>query len=372
MHRLFDPLIDAAAGLGAGLDWKTSPAGAHRHRRARRPRVPDLPTTGPDHEKIFTAVVRVAGERPRLRHRPQQEGGRAGGRRRRVARAARAATRARSEAETDAGAARGRGGPARAAAARSAAAPSPSVEVLHPRAVRRHVPGADDFAARLTGRLLTRHGAPRQVPVAAARTPAGRAAASRAPRDERAAASCSRSAPDEVHLRVRLRFVDDGRELRFVDQRTFGGLSVDGARRRRACRHRSRTSRATRWTPRSTTTRSSSALRRRRTGIKRALLDQTLVSGIGNIYADEALWRAAAALCPRHRHADAGREAARLLGHVRDGDGRGAGGGRHVVRLAVRQRQRPERLLRPVAGRRTARSASRARGAGRRCAGTRS
>ncbi len=34
------------------------------------------------------------------------------------------------------------------------------------------------------------------------------------------------------------------------------------------------------------------ALRRKRTGIKRALLDQSLVSGIGNIYADEALWRA--------------------------------------------------------------------------------
>jgi formamidopyrimidine-DNA glycosylase len=34
------------------------------------------------------------------------------------------------------------------------------------------------------------------------------------------------------------------------------------------------------------------ALRRRRTGVKRALLDQSLISGIGNIYADEALWRA--------------------------------------------------------------------------------
>jgi formamidopyrimidine-DNA glycosylase len=33
-------------------------------------------------------------------------------------------------------------------------------------------------------------------------------------------------------------------------------------------------------------------LRRRRTDVKRALLDQSLVSGIGNIYADEALWRA--------------------------------------------------------------------------------
>ena len=34
------------------------------------------------------------------------------------------------------------------------------------------------------------------------------------------------------------------------------------------------------------------ALRRKHTGIKRALLDQTLVSGVGNIYADEALWHA--------------------------------------------------------------------------------
>jgi len=33
------------------------------------------------------------------------------------------------------------------------------------------------------------------------------------------------------------------------------------------------------------------ALRRKRTGVKRALLDQTLVSGVGNIYADESLWR---------------------------------------------------------------------------------
>jgi formamidopyrimidine-DNA glycosylase len=33
-------------------------------------------------------------------------------------------------------------------------------------------------------------------------------------------------------------------------------------------------------------------LRRKQTGVKRALLDQSLVSGVGNIYADEALWRA--------------------------------------------------------------------------------
>jgi formamidopyrimidine-DNA glycosylase len=33
-------------------------------------------------------------------------------------------------------------------------------------------------------------------------------------------------------------------------------------------------------------------LRLRQSAVKRALLDQTLVSGIGNIYADESLWRA--------------------------------------------------------------------------------
>jgi len=33
-------------------------------------------------------------------------------------------------------------------------------------------------------------------------------------------------------------------------------------------------------------------LARRNTGVKRALLDQTLLSGVGNIYADEALWAA--------------------------------------------------------------------------------
>ncbi len=59
------------------------------------------------------------------------------------------------------------------------------------------------------------------------------------------------------------------------------------------------------------------ALRRRRTGIKRALLDQTLVSGIGNIYADEALWRACLhGARPTDRLT---RPAVRrLLGHVRD------------------------------------------------------
>ena len=59
------------------------------------------------------------------------------------------------------------------------------------------------------------------------------------------------------------------------------------------------------------------ALRRRRTGVKRALLDQTLISGVGNIYADESLWRARLHWA---RPTDTlTRPTARvLLGHVRD------------------------------------------------------
>ena len=96
--------------------------------------------------------------------------------------------------------------------------------------------------------------------------------------------------PDETHLRVRLAFTDDGPELRFVDQRTFGGLAVvdlvDGVPVPVA--HIGRDP----LDPDFDDDAWVAALRRRRTGLKRALLDQSLASGIGNIYADEALWRA--------------------------------------------------------------------------------
>ena len=82
-----------------------------------------------------------------------------------------------------------------------------------------------------------------------------------------------------------------GPDLRFTDQRTFGHLALapGGAVLPAADRaHRARPDGARL----STRPRSSAGCAARRTGIKRALLDQSLVSGIGNIYADEALWRA--------------------------------------------------------------------------------
>jgi formamidopyrimidine-DNA glycosylase len=166
-----------------------------------------------------------------------------------------------------------------------------SVEVLHPRAIRRHVLGAGDFSGRLAGRKI----------VATRRR--GKYLWLELSDDVALIAHLGMSgqlliqpsgAPDEKHLRVRFRFDDDGPELRFVDQRTFGGFLVDdlvtadGTSLPSAIAHIGRDP----MDPRFDLTATVAAMRRKRTEVKRALLDQNLVSGIGNIYADEALWRA--------------------------------------------------------------------------------
>lgn len=102
------------------------------------------------------------------------------------------------------------------------------------------------------------------------------------------------TAPLEKHCHARFA-LDDGRELRFVDQRTFGGLQlVDLAADEHSdalipevIRHIAPDPLEPAFGLRETVRR----MRRKHTQIKRALLDQTLVSGIGNIYADESLWR---------------------------------------------------------------------------------
>ncbi|MEU0145023.1 bifunctional DNA-formamidopyrimidine glycosylase/DNA-(apurinic or apyrimidinic site) lyase [Streptomyces sp. NPDC006288] len=164
-----------------------------------------------------------------------------------------------------------------------------AVEVLHLRAVRRHLAGGADFAARLRGlRFGTamRRGKYLWIPL-----------------DEEASSMLGHlgmsgqllvqpeDAADEKHLRVRIRFDDAlGTELRFVDQRTFGGLSLhentpDGLPD--VIAHIARDP----LDPAFDDAAFHVALRLRRTTVKRALLDQSLISGVGNIYADEALWR---------------------------------------------------------------------------------
>ncbi len=84
-------------------------------------------------------------------------------------------------------------------------------------------------------------------------------------------------------------FADGGPDLRFADQRMFGGLwlSPGGAELPVEVAHIARDL----FDPELDLDALVADIRRRRSGIKRVLLNQTVVSGIGNIYADEALWR---------------------------------------------------------------------------------
>ena len=162
-----------------------------------------------------------------------------------------------------------------------------AVEVHHPRAVRRHLAGPADLSTRLAGRTLVaarRRGKYLWLPLDSGDAVLAHLGMSGQLLVQRA------DAPDETHLRVRLAFADGGPELRFVDQRTFGGLSLeaDAADLPPSLAHIARDPLDPGYDLPATV----AALRRRRTGLKRALLDQTLVSGIGNIYADEALWQA--------------------------------------------------------------------------------
>jgi formamidopyrimidine-DNA glycosylase len=129
-------------------------------------------------------------------------------------------------------------------------------------------------------------------------------------------------APDDRHLRVRIvAEMPDGRavDVRFVDQRIFGSMAVDqlvegiGGLVPAQAAHIAADPLEAVFDDDAFVT----ALRKRRTGIKRALLDQGLISGIGNIYADESLWRARLHY-DRPTDGLTAVKARELLGHVRD------------------------------------------------------
>jgi formamidopyrimidine-DNA glycosylase len=189
-----------------------------------------------------------------------------------------------------------------------------AVDVLHPRPVRRDPRGPSGFASALTGRrveaarrrgkyfwlaldngdaLLGHLGMSGQMLV----QPAG--------------------APDDRHLRVRFRLGGRGfrgTELRFADQRMFGGLMVSdgGADLPTEIAHIARDPLDPLFDEAAFVRR----VRKRSSAIKRQLLDQTLVSGVGNIYADEALWRA---MIHGERRGDrlTATQVRQLLGHAR-------------------------------------------------------
>jgi formamidopyrimidine-DNA glycosylase len=180
-----------------------------------------------------------------------------------------------------------------------------AVSVEHPRAVRRHAAGGDDFAARTVGRTVLaarRRGKFLWLPLGAAGADCGDTGPDEA--DEALVGHLGMSgqllvqppaAPPEKHLRIRFSFADGGPDLRFVDQRTFGGLALEPLVPGHGGRPVPRTMTHIALDPLEPGFDDAAfvaAVRRRRTGIKRALLDQGLLSGVGNIYADEALWRA--------------------------------------------------------------------------------
>ncbi|WP_104523093.1 bifunctional DNA-formamidopyrimidine glycosylase/DNA-(apurinic or apyrimidinic site) lyase [Blastococcus atacamensis] len=170
-----------------------------------------------------------------------------------------------------------------------------TVEVRHPRAVRRHLEGTDHFVQALTGRTFTaasRRGKYLWLPLAEQDgAPSGRALVAHLGMSGQLLVE-KPSAPEETHLRARFTFTDGGRELRFVDQRTFGGLTVEEAPDPDAVPPRLAHIAIDPLDGSFDTAAFAAALRRRRTEVKRALLDQTLIGGVGNIYADESLWRA--------------------------------------------------------------------------------
>jgi len=158
-----------------------------------------------------------------------------------------------------------------------------SVQVLHPRSVRRHLIGPADFADRLTGRRIVaarRRGKYLWLPL-----DSGDAVLAHLGMSGQLLVR-SRAAEQERHLRVTLG-LSGGIDIRFADQRMFGGLSISegGATVPPEIAHIALDP----LDPAFDDVGFVAALRRRRTGLKRALLDQSLVSGIGNIYADEAL-----------------------------------------------------------------------------------
>jgi formamidopyrimidine-DNA glycosylase len=169
-----------------------------------------------------------------------------------------------------------------------------AAQVLHPRAVRRDPAGPAGFEAAMAGRLLER--AERR----------GKYLWLAAGNGEALLAHLGMSGqllvggpgrPVSPPVRARVTFEDGGPDLRFTDQRTFGHLMIvelvtPGSDVPALVPAPIAHIAADPLEAAFSAAEFSVRLRRRHTGIKRALLDQSLISGVGNIYADEALWRA--------------------------------------------------------------------------------
>ena len=187
------------------------------------------------------------------------------------------------------------------------------VEVLDSRSIRRHALGTEDFIGNLEGATVldvVRRGKFLWMPLSMAGPDTalpGTALMAHLGMSGQLLMQ-DPQVPDEKHLKVRIRLsASDGMpgQLRFVDQRIFGGLFVtsliptpDGGpgglgetplpEIAEEAAHIARDP----LDPNFSFDEFYRKVKARRTGLKRALLDQSVISGIGNIYADEALWKA--------------------------------------------------------------------------------
>ena len=161
-------------------------------------------------------------------------------------------------------------------------------EITGLRVARRHVAGPEDLADRIRGATVT----------SAARR--GKYLWLVLDADEALVVHLGMSGqmlvkpaglPRDRHCHAVFDFMDDGPQLHFVDQRTFGGLALSPLTRDGVPASVAHIA----PDPFEASFDQAAVVRRMKTrdsAVKRALLDQSLVSGIGNIYADEALWRA--------------------------------------------------------------------------------
>ncbi|WP_431072945.1 bifunctional DNA-formamidopyrimidine glycosylase/DNA-(apurinic or apyrimidinic site) lyase [Microbacterium phyllosphaerae] len=194
-----------------------------------------------------------------------------------------------------------------------------AVTVLDERALTRHAAGPADFVARLEGRTFTdasRRGKFLWLPLDSD--------------DSALIAHLGMSgqmllrSPDasaERHERIRMN-IEHPRHgelaIVFADQRTFGSLAVDRLVLDGPTPVPTQVAHIARdpMDPHFDDTGFLLTLRRRGSAIKRVLLDQQVISGVGNIYADESLW--AARIHPETRASSLSTQAAmRLLAEVR-------------------------------------------------------
>lgn len=157
------------------------------------------------------------------------------------------------------------------------------VSTTHPRTARHNAGGPKEVSERLAGRTVLEVG--RKGKFIAAPLDDGQTLVAHLgmsgrftigdPLDEE---------PSHIHFRATL---DDGKEVRFIDPRTFGFIAVVSPEEI----SESGLSRVgpDAWETTPTAQELADALSRRTAPVKALLLDQVIVSGLGNIYADEAL-----------------------------------------------------------------------------------